>query len=356
MSDQLPAARPIPATILEVSDPNLRQRAIDVYRSASLLRDLIDRQRRWFHQLKADRSTDPGPAIRLGWEIGACVRALASFGIFPSASEASLLFPESPSGELASKGLTEEQVDQIETELRTKVPEKYKHDIPNWWDDDTYILSSIVKLANLHSLQGYLEGLCRMVELAPSVALDPPVIIVKPLAGPPSPRKAVPPDGTTTSAPADPPTAPVPFGTAAPSVPPEGEQTRPSADPDPVPKDDVEPVRLDGPDDPVFVWGEEKDPLPLAEFRVIKALVEARAKRQRLSADRLRTATKDGDGNLVEDPVGALKRLRKRDDDWMAVIDMAGDPGRGYGLKDKRPRPTRKNPETHPRRPRGGRK
>jgi hypothetical protein len=126
--------------------------------------------------------------------------------------------------------------------------------------------------------------------------------------------------------------------------------------PPPPPKDGLKPVELGGLDDPAFVWGEEKAPLPPAEYHVIKALVEARAKGQRLSTDRLRTATKDEDGNIVEDPVGALKRLRRRRDaDWKSVIDMAGSPGRGYGLKDKPPTPTQKNRETRPRRPRRGR-
>jgi hypothetical protein len=100
------------------------------------------------------------------------------------------------------------------------------------------------------------------------------------------------------------------------------------------------PVILDGPDDPVIVWGEKKDRLPRAEYRVLKALVEARAKGKRLHTDPLRTATKDEQGNVVEDPVGALERLRSRDSDWMNVIDMAGNPGRGYGLKDRPPTPT----------------
>jgi hypothetical protein len=111
------------------------------------------------------------------------------------------------------------------------------------------------------------------------------------------------------------------------------------------------PVVLGGPDDPVWVWGKEKDPLPPAEFRVLKALVEATAKGRRLSMDCLHTATKDKDGNKVEDPVGALKRLRRRDADWESVIHMAESPGRGYGLRDKPPTPTQKNLQNHPRRP-----
>ena len=65
-------------------------------------------------------------------------------------------------------------------------------------------------------------------------------------------------------------------------------------------------------------------------------------------------ATKDESGDTVEDPVGALERLMKRDSDWRDVIDMAKTPGRGYGLKDKPPTPTQRNRVSHPRRPRGG--
>jgi hypothetical protein len=121
----------------------------------------------------------------------------------------------------------------------------------------------------------------------------------------------------------------------------------------PPPEKTAEPVILDGPDDPVFVWGKEKDPLTPDQYRVVKALVEVHAKKKRLSQDVLRLATIDADGNVVEDPLGVLKRLR-RDDDWKNAIDMAGKPRRGYGLKDKPPTPTQRNRQPHPRRPRGG--
>jgi hypothetical protein len=121
------------------------------------------------------------------------------------------------------------------------------------------------------------------------------------------------------------------------------------------PEEVTEPVVLGGPDDPAFVWGKEKDPLPPAQYRTMKALVEAHGKK-RLSQDALHRATADDEGNLVEDPVGALKRLRRRDADWKGVIDMAGKAGRGYGLKDRPPTPTRKNREIHPPRPGGGRR
>jgi hypothetical protein len=101
------------------------------------------------------------------------------------------------------------------------------------------------------------------------------------------------------------------------------------------------PIILGGPDDDLTVCGKRKPPLPPAQYRVVKALVEARG--ERLSKDTLRGRTKDNRGNVVEDPVGALKRLRKRDRDFKRIIDMAGGPGRGYGLKDWPPTPTHKS-------------
>jgi hypothetical protein len=188
----LPAPRPIPQSVLQVSDPFLRQRAIDIHRAASRLYDLIDRLRDWFQELRAERTANPtkaiqlrtanpATAIRLSWAIGDCVLALANFGVFRSADEAWKWFPETPSGELARKGFTKEEVDTIEAELKIKVLGRYKHDIPNWYDDDSYILTSIVKLSNLSSLQGRLEALWRAVELSPSLAADPPVIAERPL-------------------------------------------------------------------------------------------------------------------------------------------------------------------------------
>ena len=69
-----------------------------------------------------------------------------------------------------------------------------------------------------------------------------------------------------------------------------------------------------------------------AQYQVLKALVEAWYKGERLSKDSLRNRTIDDSGNCVEDPLGALDRLRK-DPDFNSVIDMAKVPGRGYGLK-----------------------
>jgi hypothetical protein len=103
------------------------------------------------------------------------------------------------------------------------------------------------------------------------------------------------------------------------------------------------PIVLRGPDDDVVVCGKRKDPLPPAQYRVIKALVDAKANEERLTVEALRNRTTDEKGNPVEDPLGALKRLRNRDRDWKRIIDMAGVRGRGYGLKDCPPTYTQKN-------------
>jgi hypothetical protein len=112
-------------------------------------------------------------------------------------------------------------------------------------------------------------------------------------------------------------------------------------------------VILGGADDEVTVCGRRKAPLPPAQYRVVKALVEAKAEGRRLTKDQLHTQTRDESGNCVEDPIGALKRLIK-DSDWKEVVDMAKKPGRGYSIRDCPPTPTQKNPQSHPRRPRGG--
>jgi hypothetical protein len=88
------------------------------------------------------------------------------------------------------------------------------------------------------------------------------------------------------------------------------------------------PVVLGGADDDVFVCGKKKAPLPPAQYKVVKALVEANEKGERVSKDSLYSRAK------VDDPIGALKRLIRRDADWAGVIDMARLAGRGYGLRD----------------------
>ena len=90
--------------------------------------------------------------------------------------------------------------------------------------------------------------------------------------------------------------APPPSGTAdrpqeegdqAPASPAPTPREESQADPAASESDPPPPVRLDGPDRPVFVWGKEKAPLAPAQYRVIRALVEAGKKDKRLSKDAL---------------------------------------------------------------------
>jgi hypothetical protein len=104
----------------------------------------------------------------------------------------------------------------------------------------------------------------------------------------------------------------------------------------------VVPVDLGGPDDRVLVCGNDKGVLTPERYRVISALIAASRKGDRLSIDNLRKQTADGSGNVVEDPLGVLKRLR-RDPDWEKVIDMAGTRGRGYRLRATHPLSPRKD-------------
>lgn len=73
--------------------------------------------------------------------------------------------------------------------------------------------------------------------------------------------------------------------------------------------------------DPV-VLGRRKSKLTLAQFSVVKALIEAGERG--LSKSRLQA--------LTGDAVNVLKRLAKSDPDWGAVIQLPGGPGRGYRL------------------------
>lgn len=64
------------------------------------------------------------------------------------------------------------------------------------------------------------------------------------------------------------------------------------------------PVELNGPDEEVIVCGIAVGRLPDAEYRVIRVLLDAYTKGERLSEATLRNRTKDAQGNKVEDPVG----------------------------------------------------
>jgi hypothetical protein len=172
--DRVPEPRPIPQSILDVNDPILRQRASDLFRNASRLFHLIDRQETWFHELKANGNADPTLAIRLGWEITACVRALVGLGVFNGPADQILaLFPEPPSGVLAQRGFTEGEVQEIEQDLEIRVSAYYRKDRPNWFEDQDYIRRGVVKLAALSEFQGSLDLICRQLEAAPSLASDP---------------------------------------------------------------------------------------------------------------------------------------------------------------------------------------
>ncbi len=94
------------------------------------------------------------------------------------------------------------------------------------------------------------------------------------------------------------------------------------------------PVRLNGPDEKMILWGKPKPPLPPAQYAVVKVLLEAYRTNERLSKTQLEKRAKDERGNSIEDPVGALERLCKKDRDWKQAIDMAKVSGRGYQLND----------------------
>jgi len=100
------------------------------------------------------------------------------------------------------------------------------------------------------------------------------------------------------------------------------------------------PVRLNGPDEKVILWGKPKPRLAPAQYAVVKLLVEAYNTEERLSKSQLENRAKDGRGNTIEDPVGALERLCRKDRDWRQAIDMAKVAGRGYQLNDRPGAPT----------------
>jgi hypothetical protein len=110
----------------------------------------------------------------MGWEITACVGALIGLGFLAGPADRILaLFPESPSGQLACKGLTEAEAQTIERELGVRVRPSYREDRPNWYEDRNYIMSGIMKLSALSEFQGSLDLLCRLIEASPSLAIDP---------------------------------------------------------------------------------------------------------------------------------------------------------------------------------------
>ena len=106
-------------------------------------------------------------------------------------------------------------------------------------------------------------------------------------------------------------------------------QSLASAEPLP-PAKGVAPVLLGGPDDPVTVLGTEKDPLSPAEYRALKALVDAGS--EGLNKDSLEL---EGGGGARR----TLTSLKNRDADWDRVIRFPGKPGRGYRIVDPRNSP-----------------
>jgi hypothetical protein len=83
-------------------------------------------------------------------------------------------------------------------------------------------------------------------------------------------------------------------------------------------------VVLRGPAEGPFVLGREKRPLTLAQYDVVKALLDAGERG--LSKDELDRQSGHGDARKL------LKRLAALDDDWQAVIHFPGKPGGGYRI------------------------
>lgn len=93
---------------------------------------------------------------------------------------------------------------------------------------------------------------------------------------------------------------------------------------DPSEQDIVAPVVLRGPDQGPIVLGKEKKRLTKPRYDVIVTLLETE---RRLTKDELAQRSKHSD------PLGILRRLIESDDDWKAVIDMAGQTACGYAIR-----------------------
>ena len=81
-------------------------------------------------------------------------------------------------------------------------------------------------------------------------------------------------------------------------------------------------VRLQGLHKPVFVRDQEKPPLTDSGYKVVEALVTAGEKGMKKSELE----------RVCGDPRGILHRLRKKDPDWEAAIQLAGGTGRRYRI------------------------
>lgn len=82
---------------------------------------------------------------------------------------------------------------------------------------------------------------------------------------------------------------------------------------------------LGGPDQKPVVLGRPKKPLPPVKYLVVKTLLEAGE--AGLSKPDLEART--GKAEAVKH----LRLLRDSDDDWKAVIVMAGSPGNRYRIR-----------------------
>ena len=81
----------------------------------------------------------------------------------------------------------------------------------------------------------------------------------------------------------------------------------------------------DSPEDEPTVRGKKKPRLTPGQYHVVKALLDAYP--ERLSKDTLARRAH------VEGPVNMIDRLRKRDEDWAAVLDKPGQAHGGYGVR-----------------------
>jgi hypothetical protein len=84
------------------------------------------------------------------------------------------------------------------------------------------------------------------------------------------------------------------------------------------------PVTLNGPGKPVFVSGQEKPALTDPQYNVVQALLEAGS--HGLNKDEVVK------NSVHSDAVKILKRVAAIDDEWAAVIGLAGKPGGRYRI------------------------
>jgi hypothetical protein len=150
---QFPQPRPIPAGLLDIADPALRQRAIDAWQAASHLRRLMEQWERWFHQLQETGDADPCLAIRLREAVGVRVMALCNLHVHMKTFQA-------PSDE-----------------LRQRFPFEPGPSLqPPWQHDQEYRrqTQTLLQRADWTALLAELFEFLQLLETAPSVALPTP--------------------------------------------------------------------------------------------------------------------------------------------------------------------------------------